>query len=279
MKFGHAIWYGDRPFEKAIKNIHRIGYDYIELSLDYPTMETLEKNKEMVKRIKALLKDLDMEIGFHAPFAGVELLHPRKIISDAGFKIMERAMKFATQFSPAYFDIHLRGNPPTIKLRDVREEIYDKSILVGQRLSKLNKKLKLNITIENKPNLPFCFLDDFKFFFAGVKDLDMCLDVGHVICANNDGRGKNEGNADISEWIDAFKNKIKVLHLHNCRKTEGSVWDHYILEDGIIDIEKVCKQIKDTKCKYIQLEIFSNENGLANDKDFKRNLELVKTFL
>lgn len=277
------IWYGDRPLQTAFERAHKLGFDYIEFSLDYPWPDQL--TGEEIALMKKLKGDYGLEIAFHGPWAGKILSHPRDEISDACLKVHEKCLKFASKFNPLYYNFHQFGQAATFGFEEVKKRIFDRTLETTRRMVNLGKENGFPITIENNPHPFFGRLKHLKLVLEEISDLNFCFDVGHAVMSKWEvQRAKGEElveKLELEDWFDFFKDKILTVHLHDCLiKSNSRPKDHLVIGQGNLDFEKIIAMVKKTTCRHILLETYYRGDGTyPSEQDLKNNLEFCKNSL
>jgi len=280
MKFAANVWYGDRPLKSTFEMAQRLGFDYIELSLDYPWPDHL--TSEEMKLFGKLKEEYGLEIAFHGPWAGKALYHPRDEISDACVKVYKKCLKFAGRFNPLYFNFHQMGYVSTSGFEEIRKEIFCKALETTRKIVNFGKGFP--VTIENNPNRFFGHPKDIKLLLDEIKDLNFCFDVGHAIVSKWEIQRGKSGSTEklgVEDWLKLFKDRILTVHLHDCKvERDSKPVDHYVIGKGNLDFESIAKAVKKTSCKYILLETFYRERGVyASEEDLKNNLEFCRSLI
>jgi len=110
--------------------------------------------------------------------------------------------------------------------------------------------------------------------------LKFTLDVGHAVVAKHEIRRKKnpfkKEKLSLEYWFSKFKDKILVVHLSDVFIEDKKVKDHFPIGSGNLNLKRIAKLIKRTKCEYIVLEIFRKEKGKVTQKDLKNSLGKVK---
>ena len=277
MKFAANIWYGDRPLLPAFERAHRLGFDFVEFSLDYPWPDQLT-GKEM-RLLEKLKEEYGLEIAFHGPWSGKVLFHPRDEISDACLKIYEKCLKFAEKFNPLYFNFHQFGYLATSGFEEIRKKIFDKALEATRTIVNFGRSFP--VTIENNPSRLFGCPRDIKPLLDNISDLNFCFDVGHAVVSKweiQHAKGKTGEKLEIKDWLDLFKDRVLTVHLHDCL-LEGNLKpvDHFVIGKGNLNFENIAKAVKKTSCRYAVLEVFYTRKGVfASEEDLKNNLEFCR---
>lgn len=277
MKFATMIWYGDRPLRSTFEMAHRLGFDYIEFSLDYPWPDQL--TKEEVGLLEKLKEEYGLGIAFHGPWAGKVISHPRDEISDACLEIYEKCLRFASKFNPLYFNFHQSGYAATSGFKEIKKRIFDKALETTRAIVNFGRGFP--ITIENNPGRIFGRANDIKFLLEGIKDLNFCLDVGHAVVSKweiQHVKGGSGEKLEVEDWLNLFKDRILTVHLHDCLfEGDSKPRDHLVIGKGNLDFENIAKAIKNTSCRHVLLETYYTEKGVyPSEEDLKNNLEFCR---
>lgn len=277
MKFATMIWYGDRPLQSTFEMAHRLGFDYIEFSLDYPWPDEL--TKEEVGLLEKLKEEYGLGIAFHGPWAGKVISHPRDEISDACLKIYEKCLRFSGKFNPLYFNFHQSGYAATFGFEEIRKRIFDKALKTTRAIVNLGRGIP--ITIENNPSHLFGRPKDIEFLLGGIRELNFCFDVGHAVVSKWETqhvKGRSGEKLEIEDWLNLFKDRILTIHLHDCLfEGDSKPTDHLVIGKGNLDFENIAGAIKKTSCKHVLLETYRTEKGIyPSEEDLKNNLEFCR---
>lgn len=266
MKLGYPFWYGDGSIRKHAGIAKKLGFEYVEFSLNYPWPERLSERDIIF--LKNLKRDYNLEIAFHAPLGGIDLCYPRKEVYEASMKVFFDSMEFAADFAPLYFNFHLATDVPTWKCSDIRKKFVERARHAVSQITKTADNYGIRLTIENNSKKMFSDIKELKPFLHG--NLKFCFDVGHAARAVN---GKSE---KIFEWIKAFKKEMLVLHLHDASPET----DHLSLGKGNLPLERILDSVKKTNCKYILVELHRGAKGRnVTERDFKNGINYCKNLL
>jgi sugar phosphate isomerase/epimerase len=279
MKFAMPIWYGDRPLQAAFEKAHRIGFDYIEFSLDYPWPDEL--TGEEMGLLGRLGEEYGLGVAFHGPWAGKVISHPRDEISDACMKIYERCLRFAGKFNPLYFNFHQFGYAATRDFEEIKKRIWDRALGTTRAIVDMGRRGGFPITVENNEDPFFGNPRFIEFLLEKIDDLNFCLDVGHAMISRWEiqRRAKGEGEkTELWDWFNNFRDRIFTVHLHDCLfKGDSRPMDHLVIGKGNLDFEDIAKMIKKTNCRHALIETYYKKRGVfASEEDLKSNLEFCR---
>ncbi|MBI5229476.1 sugar phosphate isomerase/epimerase, partial [Candidatus Micrarchaeota archaeon] len=178
MKFGYPVWYGTGSVPKGIETAAKLGFDYVEWALDYKWPEGIDESKATA--VKKTAKENGIEIAFHAPWAGIEIAHPREGIRKASLQVQKDCIGFAEQFEPLYFNMHVSGRTEVHKLEFAQWEVMNIAMQSLQELSKFSIEKGVPLLIENNPRKEFGLTEQFSKLLE-IEEIGLCLDVGHAV--------------------------------------------------------------------------------------------------
>jgi sugar phosphate isomerase/epimerase len=281
---GAPVWYGNRPFKRTIEELYKLGFEYIELSLDYPLPDCMDDAER--KGLKRLLEEFDLKIGVHSPL-DIPIAHPRDEVADASRAVLRRCLEFSAEFLPLlqYYNLHLNPRVSTFKLKDVREEITRKGLERCRELTRMASEFGIEVSVENDL-VPFEWSD---LLFGALSllspNLYLTFDVGHAIMAGMiySRMKRRDGNYldYLKRWIEKCGAKILVVHVHDCSCTGNELQDHLSLGSGELDFDAVFELVRSTTCKYLVIETFwKNKDKMRMDyEEMRRNVELCRSYL
>jgi sugar phosphate isomerase/epimerase len=277
MKFATNVWYGDRPLRPAFERAYRLGFDFIEFSLDYPWPDQLKS--EEIRLLEKLKEEYGLGITFHGPWSGHVIFHPRDEISDACLRIYEKCLKFVEGFNPLYFNFHQFGYVTTSGFEEIRKKIFNKALETTRMIVNFGRGFP--VTIENNPSRLFGCPRDIKLLLDKISDLNFCFDVGHAVVSKweiQQAKGRSDEKLEIEDWLDLFKDRILAVHLHDCLfKSNLKPVDHLVIGKGNLNFENIIRAVKKTSCRYVVLETFYTRKGVyASEEDLKNNLEFCR---
>jgi len=281
---GAPVWYGNRPLEKTVEELYKLGLDFFEFSLDYPLPDCMDDEEK--KGFKRLLEAFDLKIGFHSPL-DTPIAHPRGEVADACRTVLRRCIEFSADFRPLvhYYNFHLHPRVPTFKLKDVREEITIKGLERCKEITSIASEFGIAVSVENDL-VPFEWSDlILNALSLLAPQLYLTFDVGHAIMAEliHLGRKKQAGNYQdyLKRWIEQCGEKILVVHVHDCSRTGNEMQDHLSLGSGDLDFEVIFDLVKSTGCKYLVIETFwKNKEKMRMDyEEVRRNVEMCRSYL
>ena len=236
-----------KPLPKEVEEIGEMGFDYVELTMD-PPEATPQKILVQKHSIQEVLHRYGMDIMGHLPtFVWTSDLYEslRRASLQENFEALEAAAELGIEkvvLHPAY--VTGLGRFLIDRVKGYAMESIE---------SILKKAVSLNITlcIENMfPQAHLLFQPyEFQSVFEAFPEIRLTLDIGHA----NLGGGKNKS----SEFIHHYGYRIGHVHANDNFGKEDS---HLPIGAGIIDFEKILKELKETQYdETITLEVFSKD--------------------
>ncbi|MDI6806314.1 MAG: TIM barrel protein [Candidatus Aenigmarchaeota archaeon] len=279
MKVGMPIWYGNRPLEKPLKSAKKLGFDYVEISLDYPW----HPNQQLRKQLIELSKEYELDLAFHLPIPELNLCHPSNEISIPAMNTCIKFLKSLALLNPSYINLHLEFLATTIRFKEVWGEAVKKAAKVATKLHSFSKSYNLFLVFENG-----LFggigrkIDDLNFMLR--KNLNLCLDLGHaVVVSYLPKQEKLKATRLLKPWIKRFNKIISVIHWHDVALMKWGIEDHLPLGIGEMNLGEIAGFIRNINCEYLLLEI---HHSLKNKKiipakviDFKNSLKICRELL
>jgi sugar phosphate isomerase/epimerase len=254
---GTLLWYGDHPYEGAIRKIHAIGFDYFEFSLDYPLPNACD-----AKKLKKLIEELGIGIAFHAPL-DILLAQPRDEIFEASLKVFRKCLNFASIFETLYFNFHLGWSVSTHSFLEVKEKIKENGIKSCKEAVEFGSRNGFEVSVEYDQSFDESFL---------VKGLNITFDVGHFI-VDEVKKGKNYLDS-LKIFLRKHKDRILVIHLHDCNLED--LVDHVSFGKGSLDLKQVVRMVGGKR--YILIETFWSDSygkDVISYADLEKNLEYL----
>lgn len=261
---GYPIWYGDKNLEQTITQVFRAGFNYIELSLDYPWPF---KDIEKLRLIRKLANDYSLRLGIHGPWRDVALASPIENIRRASIEVYCKVIDTAIELEANYLNIHLA----TIQAVDVDKSIENDAIEAAMKsteeLCDLACEHALYLTIENDPGKCCSLLEQLAPIAERVNKAKFCFDIGHAVIAYTRRAKKSKGQEQVdylelaSQWATTFKDRLILLHLHDYRIKNNHIEDHLPPGKGHVNVKNLLKTLRGTGIYYILLEVFYEEGG------------------
>jgi sugar phosphate isomerase/epimerase len=233
------------------------GFDFTEISVEGPKY-TFSKLSPRIPEIKKAGDELGIFFTCHTPW-GWNVGNPYKPIRDATVNEVIDVIGFAEAIEAKLVTVHMH----------TRFGLYDRGEMIHHMAEGLTalcdraEKSGMAITVENVDQ----GVEDFKKLFALEPRAKFHLDVGHanVSC---------KGAAGIFELIEAFKDRLYHVHVHDNKGGHGVDGDlHLALGMGNIDWPKVVNALRSAGYdRTVTFEVFSK-----NRQYLETSLEIFKS--
>ncbi len=251
MKYG-AMNYPIKPLLKEVEDIGKMGFDYVELTMDPPEANP-QKILAQKKPIRDLLNRYGLAMVCHLPtFLLTADLY--ESLREVSLRETHSALEAAAELGIKKAVLH----PGYIT--GLAKFVFDRAKGYGMESIELiltkATGLGLTLCIENMfPQTQFLSNpQDFQDLFDDLPDLRLTLDIGHA----NLGGGRNKA----SEFIRRYGYRIGHVHAND---NFGKEDNHLPVGAGTVDFEKILRELKQAHYDdTITLEVFSK------DKDYLR---------
>lgn len=211
-------------------------YQGCEIFYPYDVSEKVKNDYE--KSIERFLKYPDFEISCHLPY-GVKTNPATYQNLDRTLQRYYDAIDFASKYNVKNLTLH----PGHLDGILTHEESLALSISSVIKICNYAKKYGMNICLENMVNpdelcLTLQEMIDFHKR-ANCDNLKLTLDCGHYHASNQ----TLEVPKDLTKYVEAFKDKIGHLHLHD---NNGTKDQHLKLGEGTLDFKTYFNALKKT---------------------------------
>ncbi|MEM4699824.1 MAG: sugar phosphate isomerase/epimerase family protein [Candidatus Nezhaarchaeales archaeon] len=271
------VWPKVKSLAKALEKANEYGFDYVEASLDYPWPEELRGTA--LRKIKEAKEMFGVKLAIHAPWRDVALASPRQCLREGALRLFEECLEFSAKVEALYFNVHVTTHEAWT-IEGVRREIEGAALASISHLAAKAREAGVRLTIENNPE-PLFGVPGMLKPLVEVDGVRLCLDVGHVAYTNwiIEGRGLKafEGEvASLEEWIESFKGKVLVGHVHDYIANERSFQDHLLPGAGGADVGKDLELLMRGGCEMVVLEVhWASRSKPAKFSDLQRALKAV----
>ena len=237
-----------KPVLNELEEISKLGFDYLELTLDPPQAHHLQIRQQK-EQLLAALKHHQMGLVCHMP-TFVSLADLTDSVRRASLNEVLESLEVAAEFHPLKIVVH----PPYIGGLGVFviEQARHKATNSLWAIALKAEQLGLNLCLENM--FPRCQFGvettDFIKIFDQQPNLKLTLDTGH---ANID----DPGGKRILEFIETFADRIGHVHISD---NFGKEDNHLPIGTGTIEFDRILRALK--KIAYedtVTLEIFSRD--------------------
>jgi len=276
--YGMPVWYGDGSITSGVKRAEVLGFDYVEISLDHPWPGAIKDAEVRSALNKA--KSRGMRFAFHAPLAGICLAHPTPQLRKASVSVMKSCIDFACKFKPhlLYFNIHISTEPSvTLELGTVIKDVLESAVKSRDELTAYGRRKGVKVVFENTQEALFGM--PFQVNLVSSRGAGLCFDVGHAAMISAELASLGLPALDVSDWINAFRKRIRVCHLHDFNAKVGM--DHLPPGEGSVDLKKALRLLRNkTNARYVLIEVFRHKSMKpASSADLAKSLKLVKKWV
>jgi sugar phosphate isomerase/epimerase len=272
---GFPLWLGDKDkFVSKVYEAHDAGFDYIELSFDYPWPIP---DEETPRKIASCAQSTGLEVAIHGSWRDVRLASPVNEVREASLSYVSRTFKIAKKLEPKYVVLHISTDQAVNEVKELERLVVDAALRSAQELVDLASKLGMTVLFENVP-WSFCSsVDHMKKLLSNVSGAGVCLDVGHAWLQAL--KFSEERKARIEEvvdkWVEELGNKIQAVHAHDCLVKEGRIQEHVVPSLDSPSIRSLSRfRERNLSVRFVVLEVFRRPNGKeASPRDL---IELVR---
>ncbi len=272
MRYGAPIWPGDRNIWENIAMYYAAGFNYIEVSLDYPWAWSVDSN--VLDLLRKAMREFGIKIAIHAPWRDVPYAGVYGELRMLVRRILDVVKKYAEQLEALYIVFHITSQE-AYKIPSVKKAV-EKSAL--ESLGMILKVLEgYNVCVENLPAGFGSSIEDLELLVREYRESCFCFDIGHAILS---GLGRlctiNELSHCITAWIEALGRYMYVAHVHDITNYNGIVHDHVMPGGGIINWEETCRILARIPVKYVMIEMFlTGDLRRPLSSHYSRALDLV----
>ncbi len=250
MRYG-AMNFPVTPVLEEIETFSRLGFDYLELTMDPPMAHHTKLSAIREKIIQALAEN-NMGIVCHLP-TFVTTADLTESLRQASVNEMRRSLDVAASLGAKKIVFHpsMVTGMGAFVMDTVRKHAFDFIC----EMADAAKRLNVTLCLENM--FPRCRLgvepDDLAQIFNVVPALKLTLDTGHANIGDRRGRR-------LREMVSRFGKRIGHLHFSD---NQGSVDDHLAVGQGTVNFSWLTGQLSalgydDT----ITLEVFDENRSM-----------------
>jgi len=244
------------PLRDLLDEIHtigRMGFDFIEITMDAP----LSHYKEIETKIDKI-RDATIQFGLKVLCHMPTFLSPADLtpsIRAASQKEIMESLRVASLLSPLRITIH----PPSIRGLGsfLKEEIKEMAMEFLEEVVNVANELGIELCVENmfERSGLMTEIEDFFELLDRFPSIGITYDPAHAHIGDR-------GSKRTLEFIKTFKDHIRHVHLSD---NFGKLDEHLPLGAGNLPLEQIITSLKDIDYRgTITLEVFSR------DKDYLR---------
>ena len=277
---GYSIWYGSGNLLDYIEYCYDVGFNLIEVSLDYPWPESFYVE---YPSLKETLEKYGLKLGVHVPWRDIHLASPRWEICEASIKTILRLVKeiCSLGLEPEYVCVHIDTREKVL-FEEVYSKAFRNALKAVRVLEEEMKNIGVKLVVENTFSILRDSTDILDFIRHLGYELNICLDIGHLayyylkICKVS----LDELTGNIIEDLDRLRRLVKVVHIHDVIVDQHGILDHVALTKGVLNWDTIIPKLHETKARYLVLETaYSSRDRDITHEDLKSSLSLVRKYL
>jgi len=278
---GFPLWLGDRhKFALKIDEARDVGFDYIELSLDYPWPIP---DEETPRKIASRARSAGLDVAIHGSWRDVRLASPVNEVREASLSYVSRTFEIAKKFEPRYVVLRISTDQAVNEVKELEQLVVGAAIQSARELTELASELGMTVLFENIP-WSFCStMEHMKKLVSSVSEAGLCFDIGHAwlqALKSDEGR-KVSAEEVLDKWVEELGNKIQAVHAHDCLIKDGRIQEHVTpsLDSPLIRYLSRLKE-RNLNVRFVVLEVFRRPDGReASPRDLAKLVEYLRRAL
>lgn len=280
VKVGYTIWYGDHKYlEDRIRRVYELGFNYIELSLDYPWPYI--NTDKFIESIRKIVKEYGLGVAIHGPWRDIRLASPVSEIREASLKVVIRVLNLISQLDPLYFNLHMISEE-AIKFNSVKRDVLKAAAKSLESILSEADRLGIDVTIENNVDGIMSEPEHFISLKNIInREFYICLDVAHALIPYLK-RGDESPNSILDYWIASLYDFTTLtIHLSDIERVGSCIFEHLIFGHGILNFNQILNRVKRVNgLEYILLEVFwckdeSGERKIIQLEDLRKYVKII----
>lgn len=252
-------WIGHGSPTRGVEVAADHGFDAIEISLENPWPDTLDADA-----LAEAAQAVDVELGFHGPWRGQSVGHPRPELARAALAVADRCLAFAEAAGGDYLVLHVdprdHGGYPDA---DVVEQGVRHAIEALAELA--DAAGTVEVVVENTWP-PTGTPDELSRILDAVPGVGFCFDPGHARMSAVD----DPEVAEPGTWVEAVGDRFSLLHLMDYVVVDERVHDHLVPGLGEAPVEAFLDAARKAGCERCVIEAFEGEDGPAEPGELGR---------
>jgi sugar phosphate isomerase/epimerase len=278
---GFPIWLGDKDkFASKVSEAHDAGFDYIELSFDYPWPLP---DEETPRRIAKYAWNAGLEVAIHGSWRDVRLASPVNEVREASLGYVSKTFQIAQKLEPKYVVLHISTDQAVNEVKELEPLVSEAAAQSARELAELASKLGMMLLFENVPSSFCSSVEHVKKLVSSVSEVGVCLDIGHAwlqtLKSNEERKMKTEEVVD--KWVERLRNRIRAVHVHDCLVKEGRIQEHVVPSLDSPSIKSLSRfKERNLSLYFVVLEVFRRPDGKeASPKDLAKLVTHLKRVL
>lgn len=261
VKIGYTIWYKDfKDIKEKVVSLMKLGFNYLELSLDYP----LHDKEDMLKTFNEVRESLNIDLGIHAPWRDVRLASPIDSVRVGSLNYVMRVISKTSFLNPSYILVHLSTNQAACEEDNSCIEAAIESL---KKLNEIIRDIGADLVIETIPDECCTKPHHLNIIASKVEDVMFCIDITHFLSSKLKDKSYKERSVNVDDELKHLLNGLTsgviartlVMHVHGFKLLNRDVIKPHLplRESAVTYVKKLVKLVKPS---YILLEVFKGEN-------------------
>ncbi len=196
---------------ESVKFALENGFSGIEIwgDVHHCYVDDFSKEAEQGDRLRMLLKESHLKIALHSPMFGINIASVNYGIRKESIRQVKAAVDLAQDLEGDILVIHSGKKPSLLPL--VKERVFDLNKEAITEIKNYAQGKGVKAVLENCGVEKDDWEENLADFIRLVNtcDIDVCLDMGHAHCSS----------WGLKETLDALKDKIKHIHIHDNDKS------------------------------------------------------------
>lgn len=260
VKFG-LLTNPTKPIEKEIRTIHKLGFDYPEIGIEWPEGDVkilMQKRKKIIHE----LKRFKFQPLGHTSW-WMDFTSPYELVRKAWIEEAKRKIIVAKSLGISFLNFHTSSRYNKLFYKTERTLILRNFVKSMKELIAFAEKNKVMLMLENAAESgEIASFTDFNYVLSQLPKSYVHLDIGHAKI--------NGGMKSIRKFIINFNKRIEHVHIHD---NHGKEDEHLPLGSGSIDFKNVIRQLKYIGYdKTITFEVFTSHKDAVRSRKFFKNL-------
>jgi len=270
MKIGFPIWYGyGEKLTRMISEAASVGFNYIEISLDYPWPF---RGRYALEGVIDEALDVGLSIAFHAPWRDIRLASPIEEVREASVKAFKRFLDEVSKYPCDYVVVHLSSDQAIDRIPEIRNEYVNSAVKSIKEIKSIGDLSGLRIVFENVREDVVTFKQ-----IISKADSEVCLDVSHAICLAVRNSKRNRLDEEVKAWIGGLKDRIRVIHFSGLKFIGNWVKDHILVRKDDRYLKLVKSELENLRVENFLLEVFEDpDRGEVYPSQLREVVEFLK---
>jgi sugar phosphate isomerase/epimerase len=278
---GFPIWLGDKDkFESKVSEAHGTGFDYIELSFDYPWPVP---DEETPRKIAKYAWSAGLKVAIHGSWRDMRLASPVSEVREASLGYVSKTFWIAQKLEPEYVVLHISTDQAVNEVKELESLVTEAAVQSARELTELASKLGIMLLFENVPSSFCSSVEHVKKLVSSVSEAGICLDVGHawLQALKSSKEKKTRIEEVVDKWVEELRNKIRAVHVHDCLIKEGRIQEHVAPSLDSPSIRSLLRlRGRNSSVHFVVLEVFRRSDGKeAGPRDLVKLVEHLRRAL